>query len=235
MSNFEAWKLARNQKHPDDQVPDDLFMCTDPAILSVHLSRFVLETRKSNSEYYPPKTLYLILCGILRHMRSINPECVNFLDKKDVRFKSLHGVMDAHFHQLQLELDEMLNMREYLQLMMKKDCGRVVSWGRRPPKLFKMLHFSSLERCFAFVVVLNLENSNHHRLRGIQTLTYIYSEKMSKNRNGTFKQLNIANKVVPLFSCPEAGERCPVHILDMYFRKLPKESITKDIFFFSAT
>ena len=53
MSNFEAWKLARNQKHPDDQVPDDLFMCTDPAILSVHLSRFVLE----NSEYYPPKTL----------------------------------------------------------------------------------------------------------------------------------------------------------------------------------
>ena len=81
MSNFEAWKLARNQKHPDDQVPDDLFMCTDPAILSVHLSRFVLETRKSNSEYYPPKTLYLILCGILRHMRSINPGCVNFLDK----------------------------------------------------------------------------------------------------------------------------------------------------------
>ena len=47
-------------------------LCTDPAILNVHLSRFVLETRKSNSVYYPPKTLYLILCGILQHMRSIN-------------------------------------------------------------------------------------------------------------------------------------------------------------------
>ena len=33
-------------------------------------------------------------------MRSINPGCVNFLDKKDVRFKSLHGAMDARFHQL---------------------------------------------------------------------------------------------------------------------------------------
>ena len=32
--------------------------------------------------------------------------------------------------------------------------------------------------------------------------------------------------------CPEAGEHCPVCILDMYFCKLPKESITKDIFFF---
>ena len=66
---------------------------------------------------------------------------------------------------IQLELDEMLNMREYLQLMMKKDCGRVV-------------HFLSLERCFAFVVVLNLENSNHHRLRGIQTLTDTFTVRM---------------------------------------------------------
>lgn len=100
LSNFEAWRSARNVKHPTDQVPDDLFMCTDPATLNTQLSRFVLETRKSNGKNYPPKTLHQLLCGILRHMRSTNPACPNFLEKKDSRFKPLHGVMDSHFHQL---------------------------------------------------------------------------------------------------------------------------------------
>ena len=35
-----------------------------------------------------------------------------------------------------------------------------------------------------------------------------------------------------IFLCPEAGEHCPVCILDMCFCKLPKESISKDILFF---
>ena len=67
VSNFEAWKEARNQKHLDDPIPEDLLMSNDPVILNLHLSRFVLETRKSNGEYYPPKTLHQLLCGILRH------------------------------------------------------------------------------------------------------------------------------------------------------------------------
>ena len=50
---------------------------------------------------------------------------------------------------------------------------------------------------------------------------YVYTENVSKTRNGTFKQLHVPNKVVPLFKCPQAGERCPVHILDTYFSKLP--------------
>ena len=33
-------------------------------------------------------------------MRNINPGCPNFLDKKDSRFKPLHGTLDSHFHQL---------------------------------------------------------------------------------------------------------------------------------------
>jgi len=57
---------------------------------------------------------------------------------------------------------------------------------------------------------------------------------VAKNGNGTFKQLHIKNKVVPLFRCHEAGERCPVHILDLYFSRLPEEAFTKDIFFFRA-
>ena len=60
----------------------------------------------------------------------------------------------------------------------------------------------------------------------------MYTENVSKNRIGTFKQLHVPNKIVPLYRCPEAGEHCPTHILDMYFSKLPKEALADDIFFF---
>ena len=33
-------------------------------------------------------------------MRNKNPSCPNFLDKKDRRFKQLHGTLDAYFHKL---------------------------------------------------------------------------------------------------------------------------------------
>ena len=51
-------------------------------------------------------------------------------------------------------------------------------------------------------------------------------------RNGTFKHLHVPNKVVPLFRSPEPGEHCPVHILDTYYSKLPKEAFANDNFFF---
>ena len=96
LANFATWKKARNKKHSDDPVPEDIFTCNDPATLNTHISRFVLETRKSNVDFYPPKTLHQLLRGVLRHMRAVNPGCLNFLDKKDSRFKPL----DSHFHHL---------------------------------------------------------------------------------------------------------------------------------------
>ena len=72
LKNFNEWKTNRNKHNPADPVPDDIFNCSDPVILSSHLSRFVVETRKSTGEHYPPTTL---LCGILRHMRSKYPAC----------------------------------------------------------------------------------------------------------------------------------------------------------------
>ena len=58
VSNFEAWREARNTKHPTNRVPDNFFSCSDPIVFSLHLSRYVYETRKTNGEPYPPKTIH---------------------------------------------------------------------------------------------------------------------------------------------------------------------------------
>ena len=38
LSNFESWKQARNKKHPDDLIPDDLLTSNHPTLLTRHLS-----------------------------------------------------------------------------------------------------------------------------------------------------------------------------------------------------
>jgi len=58
---------------------------------------------------------------------------------------------------------------------------------------------------------------------------YVYYENVS--RNGSFKQIHIKRKVVPIFACPEVGERCPVYILDKYISKFPPSAVAKDLFY----
>ena len=60
---------------------------------------------------------------------------------------------------------------------------------------------------------------------------YVYTEIVSKTNSGTFQQLSVPNKVVPVYSCPEAGERCAVYLLDLYLSKLSQEAFTNDIFY----
>ena len=103
LNNLEAWMKARNTSYPDDPVPKDILLSSDPELLNLHLSRFVIETRKANGEVYPPSTLHQLLCGILRFMREHNPECPNFLDKSDNRFRRLQGTLDSYFHKLHSE------------------------------------------------------------------------------------------------------------------------------------
>ena len=70
-------------------------------------------------------------------MRSINPGCVNFLDKKDVRFKSLHEVMDAHFHQLHLTgIGRDVKPARVLTTDDEEDCGRVVNEDPQSSSIF---------------------------------------------------------------------------------------------------
>ena len=53
---------------------------------------------------------------------------------------------------------------------------------------------------------------------------YIYHENCSKNKSGTFRQLHVVSKVVPIYcTCQSDADRCYVHLLDMYIAKLPEK------------
>ena len=236
LANFSAWKKVRNERYPFNLVPDDLFTSSDPAILNTHLSRFVLETRKANGEFYPPKTLHQLLCGVLRHMRDINPGCLNFLDKKYSRFKALHGTMDAHFHYL--HSTGIGREVKHARVLIKDDEDKLWSKGimnTNTPKALRNAVFYTVGKMFSLRGGIEMRNLKISQIqRHTNPDRYVYTELVSKTSNGTFKKLHVANKIVPVFACPEAGERCPVHILDLYLNKLPQAAIEIDVFFVKA-
>lgn len=80
---------------PDfELVPANCLRSSDSNLLNKWLSVFVAEMRKQHGEPYSPKSLYLLLSSILRHMRSLNPACPNFLNTEDHQFSRFHHTLD---------------------------------------------------------------------------------------------------------------------------------------------
>ena len=99
MRNFEEWRRARNLKFPNDTCPEDIFVESDKSKTCEWLCRFISETRKSDGEEYTPRSLYLILAGIQRHIRKLRPlDTINIFE--DVQFKALKNVCDSIFKRL---------------------------------------------------------------------------------------------------------------------------------------
>lgn len=83
-----------------------------------------------------------------------------------------------------------------------------------------------MERTFVFVVERSIDR--HLKISQLERLydpdRYIYTENCSKNHAGTFDQLHVQSKVVPVYctcsNAATANSRCLVHLLDTYISKL---------------
>ena len=98
---FLQWIKQRNEHLPQEVYPVDILQkpyATD--VVCNCLQRFVSEAKRMDGTPYPPKTLYQILCRLLWYTRECQPNPPNFLDRKDVWFKRLHGIYDTIFHGL---------------------------------------------------------------------------------------------------------------------------------------
>ena len=90
----------KRASEPEGLVPANLLTSKDPQILCKWLTLFIAEVTKKDGSLYPPKTLYLLVTGLLRYMRSVNVECPNFLDTTDSRLASLQNALDNVLREL---------------------------------------------------------------------------------------------------------------------------------------
>ena len=61
---------------------------------------------------------------------------------------------------------------------------------------------------------------------------YLYVENGSKNHSGSLSERSVQNKQVPIYSTYDTvGERCHVHILDLYIDKMPEKAKQNDWFY----
>ncbi len=97
---YLQWRDARNAR--GRPVPEILQKPYDCSLLSDWLAVFITEARKTDGEKFPAKTLYQLLCGVLRFMRKQDPLAPNFLDQTDGRFQELRGTCESVFRQLHL-------------------------------------------------------------------------------------------------------------------------------------
>lgn len=216
--------------------PENVFTHEDSGIICHWLCKFVTEVKKTTGEEYTPRSLYLILAGLQRHMRKLRPlDTINLF--KDVHYKPLKNVCDSIFKQLHqrgvgtetketpvLSKDEDELWKKVLDLDSPKGLLRAVffcngkNFCLRGGQEQRNLKISQLKR---ETIVVD----------GKEVHSYVYKEFGSKNRQGNFSSLNLQNKIVRQHQNTTNPERCHVQILDKYLSKPPKEAQAKDVFY----
>ena len=85
----------RRSRESGDQVPEDFLtrLVTEISSLNHWLFGFVAEARNKDGKPYSPVSVQSLLTGILRHMREINIDTPNFMDKGDRRFRRVSYVI----------------------------------------------------------------------------------------------------------------------------------------------
>ena len=234
VKNFEDWRKARKEHFPDkDQVPDDLFRDGNRQDLCKFLSAYVAETRKQDGSPYPPKTVYALLTGLLRHSRTLNAASPNFLDTEDPSFFSFHASLDNLF--CRLRSSGIGSQSKSAEIFTKVDQKKL--WD---DEILGLENPKSLLRAVFFLNGKNfaLRGGEEHRQLKLSQVKrfydpdhYVYTENSSKNRSGGLAQLRVTNKRVPVYAVPEAGEKCHVSVLDKYLSKLPLDAIERDNFY----
>ena len=95
IKNFEEWSKCKNTKFLSDLCPElNCLAEEDRSLICEWLCKFISETRKSNGEEYTPRSLYLILAGIQRHLQKVRLlDPINIFE--DPQFKTLKNVCDS--------------------------------------------------------------------------------------------------------------------------------------------
>lgn len=234
---FQDWVRDFNDRNTAaDQCPDYVLSSScSKEELNKWLTLFVVEVRNQNGDPYPPRTLYSILSGISRYMRSENPDYPNFMCKTDSAFNSFRTALDNVCKQLSgdgIEVDashtEGISAEEEKIL-----CSGVLN-TTTPLGLLRAV-FDGIGKCFC------LRGGQEHRdltLSHFKRLEnpdrYVHCEHISKNHPGGLNLMKLDHKSVTIIANREVGEKCLVYLLDKYISKLPPKRDDLDCFYYRS-
>ncbi|KAK3107750.1 hypothetical protein FSP39_021374 [Pinctada imbricata] len=214
---FEKWRETRGD------VPELHTM--DSKSMDYNLQRFIVEARKKDGSLYPPKSLYLIACGLLRCLRSNEVFDKNFLDDKNTDFVKFRKVMDA---QMKTLLDQGLGCTvKQADPITLEDEETLLE-----KNVFGMDNGDQLQRTIFFYAskLFGLRGCDeHHDLRCEQFSIGTDGDgkwiqfvgRSTKTYKGGLGQMNVTNKNIKHHCQP--GDRCIADYFSLYLDSLGNE------------
>ena len=234
LTNFNLWREERNTRFRGDsenQVPADLLKSTDLKLLNKWLSLYAAETQKQDGGVYPPKTVSHLLSGISRHMRSLNPACPNIMDSNSMEFRPLHDLLESIFRERQASTSTVESKSS--KRFTKEEEDRLWSSGA--------LSTNTPKGLLRAVLVLNGRNfgivggEKHRQLKlsQLKRVThpprYVYTRCVPENQSTG--DVTTLSYTISIDAEVERGNRCHVHVLDLYLQKLPIQAFKSDVFY----
>ena len=111
----------------------------------LHSTRFVLETRKLNGDFYLPKTLHQLLCGLLQCMRDVNPGSLIRTSAWCSGFP-----LSPSAHDWSWPRDKVCQLQSWvLTRDDRTNIGRVVLWVTRKPRALQNAVFYVVGKMFS--------------------------------------------------------------------------------------
>ena len=147
---------------------------------------------------------------------------MNFIDKKDKKFKELHCICDRLYRELRKKGIGANSKRA--ELMTPEDEWRLWETGvlgvHSPAALLNVVFYCNGKN-------FHLRGGEEHRFLSILQIQryqnpdrFVYIETGSKNRSGGVNDYRLQNKIFPVIANPMV-EHCHVKLLDLYLSKIP--------------
>ncbi len=231
IKTFHDWKRARNAKctSTEDYIAEDVLeqftFDGEPAPLVHALSLFVMEARNKDGNPYTPSSIHGMLCGIKRYMTDREPSCPSFMDKSKPQYKELHRVIDITFADLR---KQGIGGIRPVQIITPRE--EDILWEKGLMGVDSPLQ---LQRAvFYYVGKLFCISGGRGQKRSLRLSQFRRGWNPDKYTYvcGTNKG-DYLDKEVSIISSPQAGNRCLVHLLDLYMSKLPRYAFEKDNFY----
>lgn len=215
MNLFEKWRANRREN-----IPDFKLMTTEQ--MSFWLGRFVMEARKRDGTEYPPRSIYLILCGLLRYLKDNGVYDKNFLDENNGEFTDFRKLVDARMKSL-IDKGFGCSLKQADPILPKDE---ETLWQKH---VFGKESAEQLQHTVFFYAckVFGLRGYDEHHDLQCEQFTigedsagrFIqFSGRATKTYKGGLGHLNVQSKNLRHHSSP--GDRCLVDYFELYLGSL---------------